>query len=227
VNSTVRCGGRKVDSFVPVGLRYGRFEAYDVRRPENSLLNVELSILSWVRIRPEGVYLNVFLLATLQHTIQALRSFMLYLYNDTVSTVDSIRGYIQKFPDWVDNEINSNSSSSSSNNNNNNNNNSWEATQSIMAAKLTRVTQNGDTIAPSGRELYHLQFSLHAANPETFGYSLVCCRMRWENIHEWWMRWENIHEWWEGKVLRETYLCPFMIPFLKTARKVTKQLKSA
>jgi hypothetical protein len=28
-------------------------------------------------------------------------------------------------------------------------------------------SQNSDTTAPSGRELYHLQFSLQAANPET------------------------------------------------------------
>jgi hypothetical protein len=33
-------------------------------------------------------------------------------------------------------------------------------------------SQNSDTSAPSGRELYHLQFSLHAS-PETFGYTLV------------------------------------------------------
>jgi hypothetical protein len=42
-----------------------------------------------------------------------------------------------------------------------------------MAAKLTKLTQYGDTTAPSGRELYHLQFSLEAASPETFGYTLV------------------------------------------------------
>jgi len=40
-----------------------------------------------------------------------------------------------------------------------------------MAAKFTRLTQNSDTIAPSGRELYHLQFSLCAASPETYGYN--------------------------------------------------------
>jgi hypothetical protein len=28
--------------------------------------------------------------------------------------------------------------------------------------------------APSGRELYHLQFLLQAASPETFGYTIVC-----------------------------------------------------
>jgi hypothetical protein len=36
-------------------------------------------------------------------------------------------------------------------------------------------SQNRDTTAPSVRELYHLQFSLQAASPETFGYTLVCC----------------------------------------------------
>jgi hypothetical protein len=34
-------------------------------------------------------------------------------------------------------------------------------------------SQNSDATAPSGRELYHLQFSLQAASPETFGYTLV------------------------------------------------------
>jgi hypothetical protein len=34
-------------------------------------------------------------------------------------------------------------------------------------------SQNSDTTASSGRELYHLQFSLQAASPETFGYTLV------------------------------------------------------
>jgi hypothetical protein len=34
-------------------------------------------------------------------------------------------------------------------------------------------SQNSDTTAPCGRELCHLQFSLQAANPETFGYTLV------------------------------------------------------
>jgi hypothetical protein len=33
--------------------------------------------------------------------------------------------------------------------------------------------QNSDTNALSSRELYHLQFSLHAASPETFGYTLL------------------------------------------------------
>jgi hypothetical protein len=34
-------------------------------------------------------------------------------------------------------------------------------------------SQSSDTTAPSGRELYHLQFSLQAASPETYGYTLV------------------------------------------------------
>jgi hypothetical protein len=43
-----------------------------------------------------------------------------------------------------------------------------------MAAKLARLTENSNTAAPSGRELYHLQFSSQAASPETFGYTLLC-----------------------------------------------------
>jgi hypothetical protein len=51
-------------------------------------------------------------------------------------------------------------------------NSRWEATQRVMAAKLTRLTQkNSDTTAPSGREVYHLQFSLQPACPVTFGYN--------------------------------------------------------
>jgi len=34
-------------------------------------------------------------------------------------------------------------------------------------------SQNSDTTARSGRELYDLQFSLQAASPETFGYIIV------------------------------------------------------
>jgi hypothetical protein len=35
-------------------------------------------------------------------------------------------------------------------------------------------SQNSNTTAPSGRELYHLQFLLQVASPETFGYTLIC-----------------------------------------------------
>jgi hypothetical protein len=34
-------------------------------------------------------------------------------------------------------------------------------------------SQSSDTTASSGREVYHLQFSLQAANPETFGYTVI------------------------------------------------------
>jgi hypothetical protein len=36
------------------------------------------------------------------------------------------------------------------------------------------ATYHCDTTAPSDRDLYHLQFSLQAASPETSGYTLVC-----------------------------------------------------
>jgi hypothetical protein len=50
-----------------------------------------------------------------------------------------------------------------------------------MAAKLIRTdSQNSNTTAPSGRELYHLQFSLQAASPETFGYTLVFIHLCWD-----------------------------------------------
>jgi hypothetical protein len=50
----------------------------------------------------------------------------------------------------------------------------WEATQRVMVANLIRPTHKlGDTTAPSSRELYHLQFSLQEASPETFGYAIV------------------------------------------------------
>jgi hypothetical protein len=43
-----------------------------------------------------------------------------------------------------------------------------------MAAKLTRLThKNSDTTACSGRELYHMQFSLQVASPELFGNTLI------------------------------------------------------
>jgi hypothetical protein len=34
-------------------------------------------------------------------------------------------------------------------------------------------SRNCDTTAPNGRELYHLQFSLQAASPETCGYTML------------------------------------------------------
>jgi hypothetical protein len=43
-----------------------------------------------------------------------------------------------------------------------------------MAAELARLTDKiAITTASSGREMYHLQFSLQAVSPETFEYNLV------------------------------------------------------
>jgi hypothetical protein len=76
----------------------------------------------------------------------------------------NIRGCIQKFPVWVDNEINNNKSSLRSN------------TKGYGVKTHYTDPQNCDTTAPTGRELYHYQFSLQAASPETFGYTLLRCR---------------------------------------------------
>jgi hypothetical protein len=66
-----------------------------------------------------------------------------------------------KFRDWVDNEINNNRHSLRSN------------TKGYGGKIHLTDSQNSDTTAPSGRELYNLQFLLQAASPETFGYTLV------------------------------------------------------
>jgi hypothetical protein len=73
-----------------------------------------------------------------------------------------MRGCIQKFPDWVDIEVNNNKPSLRSN------------TKGSGSKTHLTDSQNSDTTSPSGRELYHLQFSLQAASPETFGYTLLC-----------------------------------------------------
>jgi hypothetical protein len=78
---------------------------------------------------------------------------------------------IQKFPDWVNNETNNNKHSFRSN------------TKTYDGKTHYADSQNNDTTAPSGRKLYHLQFSLQAASPETFGYTLVEC-IKWTiNLH--------------------------------------------
>jgi hypothetical protein len=75
-----------------------------------------------------------------------------------------IRGFIQKFPDWV---ITKHTLTAI--------NTRWEATQMVMAAKLTRLTYKTSIQLHLMAEscLYYLQFSLQAASPETFGYNLV------------------------------------------------------
>jgi hypothetical protein len=67
-----------------------------------------------------------------------------------------IRGCIQKFPEWVDNEIN------------NNNKHSFRSNTKGYSGKTHYTdSQNSDATALSGREMYHLQFSLEVTNPET------------------------------------------------------------
>jgi len=56
-----------------------------------------------------------------------------------------------------------------------NNNKHWLRSSTKGYCDKTHWTdsQNSDTTAPSGRELYHLNFPLQAASPENFGYTLV------------------------------------------------------
>jgi hypothetical protein len=73
-----------------------------------------------------------------------------------------IQECIQKFPDWDDNEINNKNKHSLRSN-----------TKGYGGNTHLPDSQNSDTTAPSGRELYHLQFLLQAAHPETFRYTLI------------------------------------------------------
>jgi hypothetical protein len=74
-----------------------------------------------------------------------------------------VRGCIQKFPDWIDKEIYAYNDKGSSRNN----------TKGYGGKTHWTDPQNSDITISSGRELYHLQFSLQEASPETFGYALV------------------------------------------------------
>jgi len=75
----------------------------------------------------------------------------------------NVRRCNQKFPDWVNNEIYSYLWYYS-----------FKSNKKGYGDKIHYTdSQNSDTTAPSGRELYHLQFSLQTASPETFGYTLV------------------------------------------------------
>jgi hypothetical protein len=56
-----------------------------------------------------------------------------------------------------------------------------------MAAEFTRLTHKRETTASSGGELYHLQFSLQATSPETFGYTLVV-----KKLHDFYGLWKII-----------------------------------
>jgi hypothetical protein len=78
-------------------------------------------------------------------------------------TYTEIRGCIQKVPDWVNKEIYAY-----------NNKHSLRSNIKDYGGKTHKTdSQNSDKTAPSGRELYHWQFSLQAVSPETFGYTLV------------------------------------------------------
>jgi len=57
----------------------------------------------------------------------------------------------------------------------NNNNEHSLASKTKGYGVKSHVTEsyNSDTTAPSGRELYHLQFSLQTASPRTYGYTLI------------------------------------------------------
>jgi hypothetical protein len=74
-----------------------------------------------------------------------------------------IRGCIQKIPDWVDKKIYAY-----------NNKHSLRSNTKCYGGKTHKTdSQNSDTTALSGRELYHLQFSLQEASSETSGYILL------------------------------------------------------
>jgi hypothetical protein len=66
-----------------------------------------------------------------------------------------VRECIQKFPDWVDNEIYAYNKKHSLRRN----------AKGYGGKTHYTDSQNIDTTAPSGGELYHLQFSLQAASP--------------------------------------------------------------
>jgi hypothetical protein len=66
-----------------------------------------------------------------------------------------------KVPDCINNEINNNNKHLRSN------------TKGYGGKTHYTDSQNSDTTAPSGRELYCLQFLLQAASLETYGYTPV------------------------------------------------------
>jgi hypothetical protein len=72
---------------------------------------------------------------------------------------------IQKFPDWVDNEIYAYKIKHPLRSN----------IKGYVGKTHYTGSQNSDTTAPSGRELYHLLFLLQAASPETFRYTFLYC----------------------------------------------------
>jgi hypothetical protein len=89
----------------------------------------------------------------------------------------AVRGCIEKSPDWVENEIIHAY----------NNKHSLRSNAKGYGGKTHYTdSQNSDTTAPSGRELYHLQFSFQAVSPETFGYTLT------KGAFHSWVEWSTI-----------------------------------
>jgi hypothetical protein len=81
------------------------------------------------------------------------------LIRSVLHSRNEIRRCIQKFPDSV------------------NNKQLLRSNTKVYGGKTHYTdSQNRDTTAPSGRELYHLQFSLQAASSEAFGYTLATKR---------------------------------------------------
>jgi hypothetical protein len=74
-----------------------------------------------------------------------------------------IQGCIQKFLDWVNNEIYTYNGKLSLRSN----------TKGYGSKIHQTDSQNSYTTAPNDRELYHMQFLLQAANPKTSGYTLI------------------------------------------------------
>jgi hypothetical protein len=85
-----------------------------------------------------------------------------------------MRVCIQKFPDWVNN---------GKQQQHNNNKHLRSITKGYGGKTNLTDSQNRDTTAPSATELYHLQFSLKAASPETFGYILVKSKQLYSLCH--------------------------------------------
>jgi len=77
--------------------------------------------------------------------------------------IPHVRGRIQKFPDWVYKEICTYLCYYS-----------WRSnTKGYVNKTNCTDSQNSDTAEPSGRQLYHLHFSLQVASPETLGYTFL------------------------------------------------------
>jgi hypothetical protein len=94
------------------------------------------------------------------HTASQPRRLITWTYSFCLRH-SAIWGCIQKFPDWVYNEIYAYLWYYSLRSN----------TKGYGDKTRQTDSQHSDTTEPNGRELYHLQFSLQAAGPESFGYT--------------------------------------------------------